>query len=62
MKAAVGDKLHVHSATAGKPEHTAEVTEVRGADGAPPYQVRFDDGHQALMFPGPDCTVQHAAD
>ncbi|WP_072845023.1 DUF1918 domain-containing protein [Rhodococcus tukisamuensis] len=61
MKAAVGDKLHVHSATTGRPEQVGEVTEVHGADGAPPYQVRFDDGHEALMFPGVDCSVEHAA-
>ncbi|TSE02013.1 DUF1918 domain-containing protein [Skermania sp. ID1734] len=59
MKAVVGDKLHVHSATTGRPDQVAEVTEVRGADGAPPYQVRFDDGHQALIFPGSDCSVEH---
>lgn len=60
MKAAAGDKLHVHSATTGRPEQIADITEVRGTDGDPPYQVRFPDGHEALMYPGPDCSVEHS--
>jgi hypothetical protein len=33
--------------------------EVHGAAGAPPYLVRFDDGHTGLCFPGPDAVVEH---
>jgi hypothetical protein len=33
------------------------ITEVRGSDGGPPFMVRFDDGHEALVFPGPDAIV-----
>ncbi|MBU3060423.1 DUF1918 domain-containing protein [Nocardia sp. NEAU-G5] len=60
MQANVGDQLLVHSHTVGMPDHTGEVIEVRGADGAPPYIVRFDDGHESLVFPGPDWVVRHA--
>ena len=36
-----------------------EILEVRGKDGTPPYVVRwFDTGHEALVFPGPDATIQ----
>jgi hypothetical protein len=42
------------------PERDAEILEVRGEDGGPPYVVRWEDsGHEALVFPGPDATVQH---
>lgn len=34
-----------------------QVIEVRGADGAPPYVVRWDDGHEGLVFPGPDAHI-----
>ena len=34
-----------------------EVVEVRGADGAPPYVVRWSDGHEGLVFPGPDAHI-----
>jgi hypothetical protein len=39
-------------------DHGGEIVEVRGDDGSPPYVVRFDDGHEGLVFPGPDCEVR----
>jgi hypothetical protein len=30
---------------------------VRGEDGAPPYVVRWGDGHEGLVFPGDDAHV-----
>ena len=33
--------------------------EMRGADGGPPYMVRFDDGHETLLYPGADCELEH---
>jgi uncharacterized protein DUF1918 len=57
MQATVGDRLHVHGRTVGNPDHEAEIIEVRGADGGPPYLVRYSDGHEGLVFPGPDCVV-----
>jgi hypothetical protein len=59
MQAAVGDRLHVHTSTVGQPERMGEIVEVRGAGGEPPYLVRFDDGHTALVFPGPDAIIEH---
>jgi Domain of unknown function (DUF1918) len=53
MQAAVGDRLHVRANIVGNPERKGEIVEVRGAGGEPPYLVRFDDGHTALIFPGP---------
>ena len=34
-----------------------EVLEVQGDDGAPPYLVRWSDGHEGLTYPGPDAYV-----
>jgi hypothetical protein len=51
----------MHSRTIDQPDRSGEIIEVRGAEGAPPYLVRFDDSHERLVFPGPDCTVQPAA-
>jgi Domain of unknown function (DUF1918) len=59
MRAEVGDVLHVQGNKVGTPERQGQVVEVRGSDGAPPYLVRFDDGHEALVFPGSDCVVEH---
>jgi hypothetical protein len=59
MQATVGDRLHVHSNAVGNPSRVAEIVEVRGDSGAPPYVVRFPDGHETLVFPGPDSVVEH---
>ena len=61
MRAAVGDRLHVHGRVVGSPDQTLEIIDVRGDDGAPPYLVRREDGHESLVFPGPDALVEHPA-
>ncbi|MFJ8589693.1 DUF1918 domain-containing protein [Streptomyces sp. NPDC093595] len=58
MRAVVGDVLRFTSHKVGVAEHRAVVTEVLGPDGQPPYQVRYDDGHQTEIFPGPGCVVE----
>lgn len=58
MRAEVGDRLLVHGRVVGTPDQVSEIIEVRGEDGAPPYLVRRDDGHEVLVFPGPDATVE----
>ena len=58
MHASIGDRLHVHGNAVGQPDRTGEIVEVHGAAGAPPYLVRFDDGHTGLCFPGPDAVVE----
>ncbi|MGW8374272.1 DUF1918 domain-containing protein [Streptomyces sp. ODS28] len=58
MRANVGDRILLHSRAVGLQGREFEVVEVRGAEGAPPYLVRYPDGHEGLVFPGPDCVVQ----
>jgi hypothetical protein len=60
MRASVGDKLHVHGRRVGNPDLYAEIIEVRGEDGSPPYLVRHPDGHESLMYPGSDCVIERA--
>jgi Domain of unknown function (DUF1918) len=60
MRAVVGDRLHVHGRVVGSTDQTSEIVEIRGQDGAPPYLVRRDDGHEALVFPGADASVEHS--
>ncbi|HZW43395.1 MAG TPA: DUF1918 domain-containing protein [Dermatophilaceae bacterium] len=59
MRAVVGDRLHVHGRVVGAHDQTSEIIEIRGRDGEPPYLVRYGDGHEALVFPGADATVEH---
>jgi hypothetical protein len=59
MKATTGDHLVIRSHHVGEPDHDAEILEVRGEDGAPPFLVRWSrDGHTGLIFPGPDAIVE----
>jgi Domain of unknown function (DUF1918) len=62
MRAVVGDRLHVHGRVVGTADQSSEIIEIRGQDGGPPYLVRRADGHEALVFPGPDASVEHPQD
>jgi hypothetical protein len=58
--AEIGDRLVVRSLHVDGPVRDGEIIEVRHPDGTPPYVVRWsDDGHEALVFPGPDAYVEH---
>ncbi len=57
MRANQGDQLVIESRTVDAPRRVGEVLEVHGEDGAPPYVVRWADGHEGLMFPGADAHV-----
>ena len=59
MNAKAGDRLHLHGRHVGDPAPTALIVEVRGPNGAPPYVVRHDDGHETVVYPGPDAWVEH---
>ncbi|NGO67292.1 DUF1918 domain-containing protein [Streptomyces boncukensis] len=62
MQASVGDRLLVHGRIVGQHDRTAEIIQVLGVDGGPPYRVRFEDGHETVMSPGPDAVVQPESD
>jgi hypothetical protein len=58
MKASVGDRIVIASATLDRPVRDGRIVEVRHADGSPPYVVEWsDNGQQGLVFPGPDAHV-----
>jgi hypothetical protein len=57
MHAEVGDRLFVESAAAEVHRREGEIVGVRGANGGPPYVVRWLDGHEGLVVPGPDAHV-----
>ena len=60
MFATVGDRLVIRGTHVDDPDRDGEILEVRHEDGSPPYVVRWsDNGHEALVFPGPDAHVQH---
>ena len=58
MKAAAGDRIIIRGTTVEATDRHGLILEVRGTDGAPPYHVRFDDGHETIIFPGGDFVVE----
>lgn len=65
MKATIGDKVVIRGHAVGHRQRHGTIVDVRGADGEPPYVVRWDDerpGDESdhLVFPGADFDVEHA--
>lgn len=60
MQAKPGDRLIVSGHRVGERPRRAEIIEVRGDKGSPPYIVKWADGHESTVYPGPDITVEHA--
>ncbi|HET8592942.1 MAG TPA: DUF1918 domain-containing protein [Solirubrobacterales bacterium] len=59
LRAKPGDRLVVRGHHQGEPQMDGEILKVLGEDGAPPFLVRWEDGHEAEVFPGSDMFVQH---
>ena len=58
MHARVGDVIEVSGHDAESPIRMAEVLELRGERGEPPYYVRWlHDDHEGLYFPGTNAMV-----
>jgi hypothetical protein len=59
MHAKAGDRLVIKGHRVGEPDRDAEILEVLGAGGEPPFLVRWsDDGHESQIFPGNDAVVE----
>lgn len=60
FRASPGDRLVIRGHHLGEPDRDAEILEVRGRGGGPPYWVRWSDsGREGLLFPGADAAVEH---
>ncbi len=59
LRASPGDELVVKGHHLGEPDREGEILEVLGRDGAAPFVVRWDDGHESTLFPGSDAHVHH---
>ncbi|NYH52231.1 MULTISPECIES: DUF1918 domain-containing protein [Nocardiopsis] len=58
MHASVGDYVHTHGVASTDGRNTGEIVEVRGANDGPPYVVRFPDGEERVIYPGPGTVVE----
>jgi Domain of unknown function (DUF1918) len=59
LRAAPGDRIVIKGHFVGEHERDGEVLEVLGDEGAPPYVVRWEDGHTSEFFPSSDASVEH---
>ena len=59
MRAQAGDELTVKSVHQGDEDRHGTIIKVDGADGAPPYVVRWRDGHDSVFFPAAGTQIQH---
>jgi hypothetical protein len=62
LSARPGDRLVVRGHHQGEPQRDGEILKVLGEQGAPPYLVRWSDGHESEVFPGSDIFVQRLGD
>jgi hypothetical protein len=58
MRAKPGDRIILAAPITDGPLRDGEVLEARGDDGAPPYLIRWSDGHEGLLFPGPGSVLR----
>ncbi len=56
MRAQVDDRLVVHGAHGAR---TGVILELVDGAGPQRYRVRWADGHETTIAPGPDATVEH---
>lgn len=56
----VGDLIVIHGHRVGESSRTGEILEVLGTAEHEHYSVRWDDGHEAIFYPGNDAVIRHA--
>ncbi len=58
MRARPGDHLVLAAPHTSDATRDGVVVAARGPDGGPPYVVRWSDGHEALIYPGPGAVLR----
>jgi hypothetical protein len=61
VRAQAGDELTVRGRHQGDEDRHGTIIRVDGEDGAPPYVVRWRDGHESVFFPAAGAEVLHKA-
>jgi hypothetical protein len=61
MKAQPGDRIVLAPVVVEGPVRDGEVLEARGPGGTPPFLVRWSDGHEGLIYPGPGAVLRIGA-
>jgi hypothetical protein len=61
MDAHMGDRIIVESRRVGGGRKSGEVIEVMGGVGGQHYRIRWDDGHESIVYPSSDAFVVGSA-
>jgi hypothetical protein len=61
MRARVGDRIILAAEHIDEATRDGEILEIRGTKGAPPYVVRWSNGHTGLIYPGPGAVLRIGA-
>jgi Domain of unknown function (DUF1918) len=61
MQAQAGDELTIRGRHQGDEDRHGTIIRVDGEKGAPPYLVRWLDGHESIFFPASGAEVEHHA-
>ena len=54
-----GDVIEITGHAVGDAPRSAEVIEVLGTGEREHYRVRWEDGHESVLYPGDDAVVRH---
>jgi hypothetical protein len=58
MAAKPGDTIRAPSEKVGQPERRGKIVEILGDEKHRRFKVRWDDGHERVLVPGPDVSVE----
>jgi len=58
MTAKPGDTIRAPSEKVGQPERRGKLVELLGDDEHPRFKVRWEDGHETVLVPGPDVSIE----
>jgi hypothetical protein len=61
MQAQAGDELTVRGRHQGDEDRHGTILRADGENGAPPYLVRWRDGHESVFYPAAGTEVEHHA-
>jgi len=56
-----GDEIVVTGHSVGESARTAVILDVLGDPGHERFRVRWEDGHESILFPGEDAVVRRPA-
>ena len=62
MVGQAGDQIIIESRKVGAGRKTGEILEVIHGAGGDHYRVRWDDGHESIVYPSSDASIVNSAD